>query len=239
MNQPQAIKSVTTQAQTIIITAISLFALSGFMVGFAFGAFTQYKGEGTTPNANSHDVQINAQKTILTPSPTSQAQLQSLGCPDVEANLPHMLADGQTSYQATVQAKDKTGNQGNACSDIALEKPIVADGITCKLWLTKAQDPSQNLIKISSQLQRLDQLGNPFSDEIQPGLLFDPSTPQVQFCKQGQGSWKFTISSTVSSGRYFIVGLTDWKGIHYNWSWYPVTILNNNQTKKNDQGQQY
>jgi hypothetical protein len=200
MDQPQSIKSGTTQAQTIIITAISLFALSGFMVGFAFGAFAQSKGETASPNTHSRDIPIAAQQTLLTPSPTPQLQPQSLGCPDVEANVTRMVADGQTSYLSTVQAKDQTGNKGNGCPDIALEKPIVADGITCKIWLTKAQDPSKDLISASSQLQHPDQLNNPLPDEILPGLLFDPSTPQVQPCKQGQGSWKFTISTTVRSG---------------------------------------
>lgn len=233
MNQPQSIKSGTTQAQTIIITAISLFALSGFMVGFAFGAFAHPKAEKRQPITQNHDIPIAAQQNLPTPSPTLQPQ--SLGCPDVEASAARMVADGQTSYQSTVQAKDQTGNQGNACSDIALEKPIVADGITCRLWLTKAQDPSKDLLKASSQLQHPDQLSNPLPDEIQPGLLFDPSTPQVQPCKQGQGSWKFTISSTLDSGNYFIMGLTDWQGKHYNWSWYLVTITNNNQSHHNNQ----
>lgn len=238
MNQPQSIKSGVTQAQTIIITAISLFALSGFMVGFAFGAFGQSKGQATTSNTQNHDIPVVSQNTLSTPSPTPQPQLQSIGCPDVEASVPHMVADGQTSYETTVQAKDQTGNQGNACSNIALEKPIVIDGITCRLWLTKAQDPSKDLISASSQLQHLDQLNNPLPDEIQSGLLFDPSTPQVQPCKQGQGSWKFTISPTVSSGRYFLMGLTDWQGTHYNWSWYSITIQNNNQGKNNNQDNQ-
>lgn len=236
MDQPQSIKSGTTQAQTIIITAISLFALSGFMVGFVFGAFSPSKGTTGAPVTQTHDIPIVSQNALPTPSPTPQPQ--SLGCPDVEVNVSHMVADNQTSYQSTVQAKDQTGNQGNTCSAIALEKPIVADGITCRLWLTKAQDPSQDLIKASSQLQHLDQLSNPLPDEIQPGLIFDPSTPQVQPCKQGQGIWKFTISSTVSSGNYFIMGLTDWQGTHYNWSWYPITIKNNDRGKNNHQNQQ-
>ena len=238
MHQSQSIKSGTTQTQTIIIIAISLFALSGFMVGFAFGAFGQPKGATTSYNTHNQGIPAVSQNTLSTPSPTPQLQLQSIGCPDVEANVPHMVADGQTSYETTVQAKDQTGNQGNICSDIALEKPIVLDGITCRLWLTKAQDSSKDLISASSQLQHPDQLNNPLPDEIQSGLLFDPSTPQVQPCKQGQGSWKFTISPTVSSGHYFLMGLTDWQGTHYNWSWYSVTIKNNNQSQQNNQDNQ-
>jgi len=237
MDQPQTIKNGVTQAQTIIITAISLFALSGFMVGFAFGAFAQPKGETTPPITQNHDIPIASQHTLLTPSPTPQLQPQALGCPDVEASPPRMIADGQTPNETTVQAKDQTGNQGNSCPDIALEKPIVADGITCKIWLAKAQDPSKDLINDSSQLEHVEQLTNPSPDEIQSGLLFDPSTPQVQPCKQGQGSWKFTVSTTVSSGDYFIMGLTDWQGAHYNWSWYRVTITNKNQNKHNNQDQ--
>ncbi len=240
ISQPQPTKSGTTQAQTIIITAITLFALSGFMGGFAFGAFVRPKAETTSSITQKHDIPVVSQKTLPTPSPTPQLQPPSLGCPDVEANLSQMAADGQTAYDATVQAKGKTGYQGNKCSDIATEKPLVVDGITCKVWLTKAQDPSGDLNSHSSQLQHVDQLNNPSPDEIQPGFIFDPSTPQVQPCKQGQGHWKFTISPTVSSGDYFIVGLTDWQGIHYNWNWYQFKVVNNNQSqsKTNKQDQQ-
>jgi hypothetical protein len=232
----QESKSGTSQAQTIIITAISLFALSGFVVGFAFGAFTRPQGDATQPTAQNHDIPIVSQKTPPTPLPTPQLQLPSLGCPDVEANVSQMVADGKTAYGATIQAKDKTGNQGDKCPDIAQEKPVVADGITCKIWLTKAQDSSGDLIKDASQLQHVDQLNNPSPNEIPSGLIFDPNTPQVQPCKQGQGHWKFAISPTVSPGDYFIVGLTDLQGVHYNWSWYQFQVGNKNQSK--NQGQQ-
>lgn len=240
ISQPQPSKSGTTQAQTIIITAISLFALSGFMVGFAFGAFVRPKGDTTSSNTQSN-IPVVSQKNLPTPSPTPQAQPPSLGCPDVEAGLSQMLADGQTTYDATIQAKDKTGDQGNKCLDIAVEKPVIVDGITCKIWLTKAQDPSGDLSSHSSQLQHVDQLSSPSPDEIQPGLIFDPSTPQVQPCKQGQGHWKFTISPTISPGDYFIMGLTDWQGVHYNWSWYQFKVVNkknNQQSQNNLQGGQ-
>src|SRR5262249_31908455 len=65
------------------------------------------------------------------------------------------------------------------------------------------------------------------------GLNFDATTPQVQPCNQGQGNWKFTISSTVSPGDYFIVGLTDWQGMHYNWSWYQFRVVNASQSDDN------
>ncbi|HWS82687.1 MAG TPA: hypothetical protein VN207_00340, partial [Ktedonobacteraceae bacterium] len=216
----QESKSGTTQAQTIIIIAITLFALSGFVVGFAFGTFTRPQGETTQSAIQNHDIPVVSQKTSSTPPPTPQPQVPSLGCPDVEANVSQMVADGKIAYEATIQAKDKTGNQGDKCPDIAQEKPVVADGITCKIWLTKAQDSSGDLSNDSSQLQHVDQLNNPSPNEIPSGLIFDPNTPQVQPCKQGQGHWKFTISPTVSPGDYFIVGLTDLQGIHYNWSWY-------------------
>jgi hypothetical protein len=221
-------KSGTPQGQTTIIITITLFAIAGLVVGFAYGAFTRSTGKTQQPTSQSHDISVVSQKTQLTPSPISQTQPPPLGCPDVEANVSQMVADGHTPYQATIQAKDKTGNPGNTCTNIALEKPLAIDGLTCKIWLTKAQDPSADLSRDSSQLQHLDQLSAPSPDEIPSGLIFDPSTPQVQPCKQGQGNWKFTISPTVSPGDYYIVGLTDWHGTHYDWSWYSVTINNHN-----------
>jgi hypothetical protein len=205
------------------------------MGGFAFGAFTISKGVIMQPTTQNHDIPVIVQKVSLTPSPTPQPLQPSLGCPDVEANVSQMLADNQTTYNATVQAKDKTGNQGNKCPNIALERPLVIDGITCKIWLTKAQDPSGELSRNLNQLQHVDQLNEPSPNEIESGLIFDATTPQVQPCKQGQGNWKFTISSTVSSGDYFIVGLTDWQGIHYNWSWYQLQVVNASQSNNDNQ----
>jgi hypothetical protein len=231
----QQSKSGTTQVQTVIIMAIIIFALSGFMGGFAFGAFTRPKEAIIQPLAQNHDIPVASQKELLTPSPSSPPQ-PSLGCPDVEANVSQMLADSQATYNATIQAKDKTGNQGNTCQNIALEKPLVIDGITCKLWLAKAQDPSAELSSDVSQLQHLDQLDEPSPNEIESGLNFVTTTPQVQSCKQGQGNWKFTLSSTVSPGTYFLVGLTDWQGIHYNWSWYQLQVIDTSQSTNAGQG---
>ena len=226
-------KRGTTQGQTIIIITITLFAISGLVTGFAYGMFTRSTGKTQQPTTQSHDVSVVSQQTPLTPSPISQTQSPPLGCPDVEANVYQMIADGQTPYQATIQAKDKTGNPGNSCTNIALEKPLAIDGLTCKIWLTKAQDPSADLSHAASQLQHLDQLSATFPGEITPGLTFDPSTPQVQPCKQGQGSWKFTISPTVTPGDYYIVGLTDWQGTHYDWSWYQFRVAKNGQNSNN------
>lgn len=226
----QQSKSGITQAQIIIITAITIFALSGFMGGFAFGAFVISKDVATKPTTQNHDIPVITQKASLTPSPTPQPVQLSLGCPDVEANASQMLADSQTTYNATVQTKDKTGDQGNTCTNIALEKPLVIDGVTCKIWLTKAQDPSGELSGDLSQLQHIDQLSEPSPNEIESGITFDATTPQVQPCKQGQGNWKFTLSSTLSPGDYFIVGLTDWQGIRYNWSWYQFQVVNASQS---------
>ncbi|HTK11677.1 MAG TPA: hypothetical protein VL485_31180, partial [Ktedonobacteraceae bacterium] len=62
------------RSQSIIITAITLFALSGLLVGFAFGALTKTRTQPTTnTQQNKPSTPITVPHTATpTPVPTEQ-----------------------------------------------------------------------------------------------------------------------------------------------------------------------
>jgi hypothetical protein len=100
--------------------------------------------------------------------------------------------------------------------------PVHASGITCKIWLTKNGNVSPNITE--NRLQSISTLDQPFPKEAQGSLIFTSATPQTQMCKNGQGNWSYQIAPTVKTGQYYMVILTDWNGIHYNWSWIAIKI---------------
>src|SRR5579875_2609014 len=190
--------SSNTRSQVIVITAISLFALAGFLLGFTAGAL----------NRPSH--------TAVQPPPVEQKV--RLGCPIVNWPTDNtMIADGSTNYTFTAQAVDKSIDNTTPCGK---GNPVQKPGITCRLWLSKI--PDNKLVNIpASILGNTDTLGQQsMPGEIQGGLAYDPTTPETQMCNdKGQATWKFTVSPSVDRGQYYIVVLTDWGGVYSNWSW--------------------
>jgi len=221
----------TPQVQSIIITAITLFALSGLMVGFTVGALARTP-QSSNNNQNSANLTTHTTPTSK-PTPTPNAPISiRLGCPNFSYTNPTTNPDGTFVYNATIQAEDKTGTDANGTCHLALEKPITADGITCRIWLVPAQleNVTTDLSNDKNQLQDPTTFNQPFPHEIQNALLFDPTTPnQVQTCKQGSAQWKFTLSPSVDKGDYFLVGLTDWQGKFWNWSWSKITVSDKNK----------
>lgn len=127
------------------------------------------------------------------------------------------VANDTTNYTLTLQATDQSNGQASG-------KPVHAPGITCKIWLTK--DGHVNANVPIDRLKAVDTLSQPFPKEEAGALtFFDPSTPQTQMCNnKGRATWNYKVASTVESGRYFLVVLTDWNGIHYNWSWVQIAV---------------
>lgn len=200
----------------IIVTAITLFALSGLLLGFTAGALTRPKqAQTSTPNNTNTQpvtIQTTTPKTTVTTAPT---QIK-LGCPLVTADNNTLQANNNTNYTLSVQAADKSG----ACLQ---GKPVHAAGITCKAWLIKAADDPKDVPH--DRLLNIDGLAQPLPHEIINGLTFDPTTPQLQQCNaQGQGTWKYGIASSVDKGKYHLMVLTDWQGKFFNWSWVDVTV---------------
>lgn len=208
MTQPNNHHSGNSQVQSIMITAITLFALAGAILGFSVGALTHHSIPTSQASHNSNTSSTtdkNAKPTHVATSPTQvpspTAPAQKLGGPVITISTP--LSSAYT-YKFTVQAT-YNGTMTN----------VTTNGITCRLWITKS-DPSKldsNSFKVISNLQQT------VPDEIAGGLQFDSATPQTQPCLNGQGTWNANPSASLSKGSYYIVGLTDWNGTFYNWSW--------------------
>jgi hypothetical protein len=205
---------------TLVVGALVLFALAGMMSGFAVGAVVHHRGNGVSASPTSAASTVVAHKGSPTATATPPPIL--LGIPNF-ANGPTFteVADGQTSYSVTAQAIDKQG------------QAIHRTGITCKLWLVQ-RIPDNALLQLPDIGQRTSsqsiaqpipgQVDDKPYDEI-PGLIFAATTPQTQPCDgHGRASWEYTISPAVAPGKYDLVLLTDWQGIHYNWRWAHIVI---------------
>jgi hypothetical protein len=211
MINPQASSTGPSQTRSVILIAVALFALSGLIVGFAVGAFTHPQTREIFVNNNNNTNKPAAHNTptaAKTTTPVTPAQ--PLGCPIVTPQLPQ---DGVVVI--TVKAMNKLA--GGQCLPNA-ETPITSSGITCRIWVVQATGTTPAVDGID--FKHTNTLYNPLNHEVQGALNFDATTPQTQTCKQGIGTWKITISPTLNKGSYFMVGLTDWNGTYYNWSWY-------------------
>ena len=216
MSQSQSTRSGTPQAQPIIILAITLFAFSGLMVGFTVGAFSHFKSSPNQTNQTPVAANHITPTTIPTPSPTPLVVL--LGFPNLTVS-PTPNPDGTQTYSVSIQAIDK--NTPN--------KLVTADGITCRIWLvSQDNNPNTDLSNDSAQLQHPDTFDQQFPHEVQGALIFNPATTnETQQCVKGVAQWTFTLSPTVPKGNYFLVGLTDWQGQHWNWTSRQITVSDN------------
>lgn len=218
-----------SQAQTIIITAITLFALSGLILGLAVGAFTRPpKTQPTNPTLKTNQSPIPTHGPTMTP--TLPPQAGPIGCPQITTYSPTQISDGATPYKVVAQIRDRSGN--SACSD--QNKPLSVPNIMCKIWLVKELDPTKGL-DFSDYKDRL--LHADLADTITlkvansqdqipevSGLQFSTDTPQTQKCNdQGIGNWQYTVSSQVPAGQYSIFVFNDWNGF-YNYSWRNITV---------------
>ena len=209
--------NVNGPSRSIAVLAVLLFALAGLMSGFAVGGFMHSKS-GQSSNTGAAGTTSEGQSTQSSSSPTSHPKL--LGLPQNDLSSTDERANG-TTYTLTTQAVDKDN------------KPVHASDITCKLWLVQRIPPGDGKYIIrGSTLSDITAIQKPFTGYVggQPfeevsGLTFDSSTPQTHLCDaNGRFTWKFQISSSVQSGEYDLVVLTDWKGVHYNWDWINIEI---------------
>ncbi len=217
LSEQQPTHNGSSQSRMIAFVAMLLFALSGLISGFAVGAFIRPALHNQSTNPNSGETSPITKRNT-TPTRTSHTQHPiPLGYPILEHTSHVEVADDTTNYTLTLQATDQSNGQ-------APGNPVHAAGITCKIWLTEDEHVSTNMP--IDRLKAVATLSQPFPQEKSAALdFFDPSTPQTQMCNaRGQATWNYKIASTVEPGRYFLVGLTDWNGIHYNWSWVQITV---------------
>jgi hypothetical protein len=212
MAQPAPHKG--NSAQSVVVTAFLLFALAGGIMGFAVGTFTHHtQPSQPQTNTNTGPKAAKTSTPAATPSPstTPVAVPQPLDFP-LASQHPPTTANGIYTYTLTTISK-------------ATKQPVTADGITCHLALIKGnaqQGPHINQTPLSAKNAPM-AIDIPQPDEV-AGLIYDPSTPQTQPCKNGVGTWTFTVKPDLAPGTYYTVGITDWAGIYYNWSYGYIII---------------
>jgi hypothetical protein len=195
------------RTQSLIITAITLFALSGLIIGFAAGAITRPQ-QAAQPTPGSRSNQTTVQQAQPTAAATKVTP-QQLGCPVIDQADGEGVADGSSTYTLHAHAIDSSaGASGPNCLN---GKPIQTAGITCRLWLSKI--PDNKIINLTNTWKNVNA---PQPGEVENGLIFSSTTPQCD--DKGQASWKFSISPQVKHGSYYLVILTAW-GQYGNWSW--------------------
>lgn len=211
---PNSQNSGPARTQSLIITAITLFALSGLIIGFAVGAVTRPK-QAAQPTATPATNPIAHQAQ---PTTAPKTDPQPLGCPIIDQSDNVGVADGTTIHTFQMHTVDKSGK----CAQSG--KAIEAAGITCKLWLSKTTDDAlKGAAAVNTDIKAIAQ---PIKGEVENSLTFtDSQHPQTQMCdNQGHGFWKFSVSPTVKKGSYWLIIMVDWDGKFYNLSWVPFTV---------------
>lgn len=227
------------QGNTIILTALLLFALSGLVSGFAFGAFVHSKPQ-TTPNpgVSNGNTPVVQQNGTATATPT--AKPTKLGWPVVDQSKTSLafhhtvyaeIANNTESYTLAAYAVDQSIDSGHG-------KRVYAADITCKIWLMQRVPDNAKVQLSSDTLKNIAALQNPITADIRlrngtadlgpnselPNLTFASSTPQKQTCTNGEGIWNYTVSPSTPDGDYTLIILMDWQGQYANWYWLSITV---------------
>ena len=195
------------------------FSLAGLIAGFALGGFT-----GRVPDGRAGGPGAAATRTpAITghspdPSATRAPENVLLGVPVVGAGdyTGTEKPDGTTMYTFSAQIVNKGNNT-----------PITATDVTCRLWLTNDADATTAALSDNNYalLRTPSSFSQPFPHEAAKALNFAPSSPQTQPCSaRGKTSWTYTLSPALRHGRYFLVVLSDWKGVHYNWALVAISV---------------
>lgn len=209
-----------TRKQSLLITGITLFALSGLLVGFAVGAINRPQHKQTTSSMSVSPV-ANQQSQSATPTAPKTLQVQPLGFPVITQVSSPEVADGTTSYTITAHPVDQSIDKGHG-------KQVNTADITCKIWLTKEENPTGTLQNAGDRLRNVNSLAQPLPREVANAFLFTGGN-QTQNCSaNGDTTWKYQLAQSVNPGVYNIVVLTDWAGQRYNWSWVRVNVTNGN-----------
>lgn len=214
-------RSLSTRPQSIIIAAITLFALSGLLIGFSVGALNRPKvTQATVPNTSKGTTPVATRQA--SPTAASVIHPERLGWPVID-NITYVeKSDGATSYTFSAHPVDQSIDTGHG-------KPIYASTITCKMWLTKDDDAKKTLLNKQDRLRNVNTLSQPLPTEIPNGLNF--TTPQTLPCStKGPTNWMYTIPTATSttSVNYYLVVLTDWQGLYYNWTIQQIKIVKGN-----------
>ena len=171
---PTGTNSGDAQTRTVVVIAVILFALSGLITGFAFGAFVHF-GAPKTAHQNTGTTTVVQKSGGATPTATKAVPVVlPLGWPAITPSAYTEIADGATAYSVTIQVTDQSNSKGPG-------KPISASGITCKIWLTKQADKTSDALNANHFAipKDVNHIQNVLPDEVQGGLVFT-TTPQTQ-----------------------------------------------------------
>lgn len=219
----------STRPQKIIITAITLFAVAGLLVGFTTGAIAH-----TMMHKQAKDTTTRPTAIPVTPMPTPMPTLaeiidmRGVGCPLLKLSNSTPKPDETDSISAQI-LDAKNVKEDGACDPYHIPaNPLTGEpNLTCKVWLSKQQDA---IGKLNGPIYtRGTPLANPsvayqqaFPDEEKNAFT---NLTQVQDCSQnGTVTWNFKLSPQLQPGDYFIAVTVDWDGIRYRSFNLPITI---------------
>ena len=226
--------SLSPQSRRIAVLAILLFALSGLISGFAVGAFVRPKIGGTGSTGGNNNTNIVQQTKTATPVATPRPQL--IHFDSVDGYTFSEVANG-TTYTLTAHLKQVLGADG---------QPVRATNLTCKLWLIHRVPGDQGVYVPSDIARNVAAINEPFTidgatletltpisgityQEILDSLNFDGGTLQTHACStQGEVTWRYQVSPSVTPGKYTLVGLYDWSGKHWTWFWVDIVVRSAN-----------
>src|SRR5579863_6383740 len=127
-------RSPSMRPQSIMIAAITLFALSGLLIGFAVGALNRPKQTQATISNSKGITPVATQITSLKATPTVDIAAVGVGCPTITSATSPEIAGSNTMYSLQAQVTDKSIANDSNCGK---GKPLYASNMTCRLWLTK------------------------------------------------------------------------------------------------------
>ena len=229
--KPQTQPNGTSQVQSMIITAITLFALSGLMVGFTVGAFTHPRSVPQTHKDTKVPVLTVNKAPTPTKAPTLDIATVRIGCPILGNYQQAEVPDGTTDYTLSAQIVDKSIDNTSPCGK---GKPLAAPDLSCKMWLVKEQDDVRKLGERISKLpddqkQATWNLQMPFPKEDMQALQMDNGSSTAMTCNPtgGETTWHYKLSPNLEPGTYYMAILANWHGSYSNWTWVPIMVAKN------------
>lgn len=208
---------------TITFYTLLCFSLAGLIMGFAIGGFAGHLLNSSAAGSSSFASSAPA-LTRHDPNHATTATPENifLGLPGIAAGdyTFQERADETTRYRLAVQVINKADNT-----------PITATDAVCRLWLTDDLQATTDALNANNfAIPRNPNTFNlPFPQEVVDALNFASASPQTQPCAaNGKTIWTYTLAASVPHGTYYLAVLSDWKGIHYNWSLVAINVHDGN-----------
>ncbi len=214
--KPQTQPHGTSQVQYMIITAITLFALSGLMVGFTVGAFTHPRPVQQTHKGTTIPALTVSKSPTATKAPTVNIAQVKIGCPIPGNYQQTQISDGTTDYTFSAQIVDRSIDPTPPCGK---GNPLALPDLSCKMWLVKEQDDVRKLADRINKLpaderEAVWNLQMPFPKEDTKALQMDTGSTAATTCNPtgGPTTWHYKLSPDLDPGTYYIAILANSHG---------------------------